>query len=218
MFHVEQSHFRQLLAELSTAAGLTLDAEARELAERHALLLLAWNERMNLCAFADLEELVLRHFLEGFLAAELLPAGRPGAQLGVLDIGSGAGFPGLPIRAVRRDISLTLIESRGRKAAFLSLVAAQYPEPRPRVLAEELSRVHPEVVGSCVTLRGLQVPVEQLRARLAPGGRLITFPARGETDSESCSLRSAGFGVVARRSLPRGDREVLAWELHAKPS
>ena len=77
-------------------------------------LILKWNEKINLTAIRSPEEIVRRHFGESLFAATHLG---PAATL--LDFGSGAGFPGLPIQLLRRDLKVTLAESRARKAAFL---------------------------------------------------------------------------------------------------
>jgi 16S rRNA (guanine527-N7)-methyltransferase len=77
-------------------------------------LILKWNVRVNLTSIRNPEEIVRRHFGESlFAAAHLGPCGT------LLDFGSGAGFPGLPIQLLRPDVQVTLAESRARKAAFL---------------------------------------------------------------------------------------------------
>jgi 16S rRNA (guanine527-N7)-methyltransferase len=78
-------------------------------------LLLKWNARTNLTAIRDPEEIVRRHFGESLFAARHLDAG----TITLLDFGSGAGFPGLPIALLRPDIQVTLAESQNKKAAFL---------------------------------------------------------------------------------------------------
>jgi 16S rRNA (guanine527-N7)-methyltransferase len=78
-------------------------------------LLLKWNARTNLTAIRDPEEIVRRHFGESLFAAQHLD---PGTTT-LLDFGSGAGFPGLPIALLRPDIQVTLAESQNKKAAFL---------------------------------------------------------------------------------------------------
>jgi 16S rRNA (guanine527-N7)-methyltransferase len=78
-------------------------------------LLLKWNARTNLTAIRDPEEIVRRHFGESLFAAQNLD---PGTTT-LLDYGSGAGFPGLPIALLRPDIQVTLAESQNKKAAFL---------------------------------------------------------------------------------------------------
>jgi 16S rRNA (guanine527-N7)-methyltransferase len=78
-------------------------------------LLLKWNARTNLTAIRDPEEIVRRHFGESLFAAQHLDA----ATASLLDFGSGAGFPGLPIALLRPDIQVTLAESQNKKASFL---------------------------------------------------------------------------------------------------
>jgi 16S rRNA (guanine527-N7)-methyltransferase len=77
-------------------------------------LLLKWNARTNLTAIREPEEIIRRHFGESLFAARRL-----GPCETLLDLGSGAGFPGLPIALLRPEISVTLAESQGKKAVFL---------------------------------------------------------------------------------------------------
>lgn len=78
-------------------------------------LLLKWNARTNLTAIREPEEIVCRHFGESLFAARHLAAGTDS----LLDLGSGAGFPGIPIALVRPQIQVTLAESQNKKASFL---------------------------------------------------------------------------------------------------
>lgn len=78
-------------------------------------LLLKWNARTNLTAIRQPEEMVRRHFGESLFAGGLVPEG---AET-MLDLGSGGGFPGIPIQILRPEIAVTLAESQGKKAAFL---------------------------------------------------------------------------------------------------
>ena len=78
-------------------------------------LLLKWNARTNLTAIREPETVVARHFGESLFLASHLPENTHT----VLDLGSGAGFPGLPLHLLRPDLSVTLAESQGKKSAFL---------------------------------------------------------------------------------------------------
>ncbi|MDW5265623.1 MULTISPECIES: 16S rRNA (guanine(527)-N(7))-methyltransferase RsmG [Acidobacteriaceae] len=78
-------------------------------------LLLKWNARTNLTAIRDPEEIVRRHFGESLFAARHLAADTPT----LLDLGSGAGFPGVPIALLHPEIQVTLAESQNKKASFL---------------------------------------------------------------------------------------------------
>src|SRR5438094_5607441 len=80
-------------------------------------LLLKWNSKINLTAVRDPEEIVTRHFGESLFAArQLFPEPIAGT---VIDVGSGAGFPGIPIKIWNDAADLTLIESNQKKAVFL---------------------------------------------------------------------------------------------------
>ena len=80
-------------------------------------LLLKWNARINLTAIRDPNEIVQRHFGESFFAAKyLLAQKRPQTAI---DLGSGAGFPGVPFALLAPDVRVTLIESQQKKATFL---------------------------------------------------------------------------------------------------
>lgn len=98
------------------AAGITnLPTAAGGQFSEFLRLLLRWNARLNLTAIRTPEEIVRRHFVECAFVAQFLPA----SAGTLLDFGSGAGFPGIPIAICRPELQVTLAESQGKKAAFL---------------------------------------------------------------------------------------------------
>lgn len=95
----------------------SLSSERLKQVSDYLELLLKWNARMNLTAIRDPEEIVTRHFGESFFAArEILKSSIPSSAI---DIGSGAGFPGLPLKIVAPQMALTLVESNQKKSTFL---------------------------------------------------------------------------------------------------
>jgi 16S rRNA (guanine527-N7)-methyltransferase len=97
-------------------AGIVeLAPEQVELLEGHYRLLELWNRRLNLSAITGLEDSVERHYCESLFLGAHLPPG----PLSIVDIGSGAGFPGFPVAVLRPECSVTLIESQQRKSVFL---------------------------------------------------------------------------------------------------
>ena len=111
----------------SKLAGIVeLSVEQVRALESHYELLLRWNQVLNLTAIESMEEVVERHYCESlFLAAHL-----PVNALTVADIGSGAGFPGIPVAVFRPDCSVTLVESHRRKAVFLREATRKLPNIR----------------------------------------------------------------------------------------
>lgn len=93
-----------------------LDQQRLILTSTYIDLLLKWNARMNLTAVRDPDEMVKRHFGESFFAAGIL---RPYLPASLIDLGSGAGFPGIPLAMLMPETKVTLIESNQKKSTFL---------------------------------------------------------------------------------------------------
>lgn len=95
--------------------GLCLDVGQAAALSEHYVLLKKWNRVMSLTTVEDFGEAVYRHYGESLFLAQNLPEG----SLRVVDIGSGAGFPGFPVAVLRPDCEVALVESIGKKASFL---------------------------------------------------------------------------------------------------
>jgi len=119
----------------------------------YAALLEKWNARMNLTAVRNTEEIITRHCGESLFAARrLFP--EPETQATAIDIGSGAGFPGLPLKIWAPALDLTLVESNQKKATFLHEAVRTLSLAHVRVLAERAEQVSER--ASLVTLRAVE--------------------------------------------------------------
>ena len=106
--------FRGLLVrEFAPYGSLTL--EQIDALEEHYNLLTRWNARLNLTRIDSVEDAVRLHYCESLFVGTRLPAG----PLRIVDVGSGAGFPGIPIAILRPECAITLVESHQRKGVFL---------------------------------------------------------------------------------------------------
>jgi 16S rRNA (guanine527-N7)-methyltransferase len=114
------ARMERLAAEAREVVGLELTPEQLAAFEAYAALLREWNERFNLTAITDDDGIRVKHFLDSLTVLKALPAG----ALRVADVGSGAGFPGLPLKIARPEIGLTLVEATGKKVTFLEAVVA----------------------------------------------------------------------------------------------
>ena len=153
-------------AELTPALGAKLLA--------YLDLLLRWNARTNLTAVRTPEAIIERHFGESLFAARILHALLP-PQAEILDYGSGAGFPGLPIQLLAPDFQVTLAESQGKKAAFLREAVRTLSLSTP-VWAQRVEQMPAESRFTAVTLRAVDdsaLARQHALTRLAPGGWLI---------------------------------------------
>src|SRR5271167_1086624 len=126
--------FKELLAAEFAPYGTLAETQLDEL-ERHYISLTRWNERLNLTRICELGDSVRFHYCESLFLAQSLP---PGAQR-IVDIGSGAGFPGIPVAVFRPDCSVTLVESHQRKAVFLREAARDLPNVK--VIAKRAEEV-----------------------------------------------------------------------------
>jgi len=104
-----------LLANTAAAWGLTLSPAQLDQFDTYATELRRWNERVNLTAITDETGIVTRHFLDSLRCAQSWGS----APQRMVDIGAGAGFPGLPLKILRPALQLTLVESIAKKAVFL---------------------------------------------------------------------------------------------------
>ena len=98
------------LIEWASSRGSITAAMAEQL-NTYAKLLVEWNEKMNLTAITDPTGIVVKHFADSLLAAPLLPS----EAFTLIDVGTGAGFPGVPLALLREDCTLTLLDSLNKR-------------------------------------------------------------------------------------------------------
>lgn len=109
--------------------------------QRYIELLLRWNEKINLTAIRDPLEILYRHFCESMFGAAAIPV----EKCRLADVGSGGGFPGLPLKIIRPELDLVLIESNIKKATFLTEVVRELALASVRVLVRRYEELSEEV-------------------------------------------------------------------------
>jgi 16S rRNA (guanine527-N7)-methyltransferase len=179
--------------------------------QTYLTLLLRWNNRMNLTAVRDPEQIVTRHFGESlFVARVLRQAGALEGEAPTLaDIGSGAGFPGIPIKLFASALHVTLIESQNKKATFL------------REVIRALGMSHIVVHGGRAESWGRQAGVVTLRAvekfdailpiaaaAVAPGGILALLITGAQTKAAG-TLLGDGWTPDPSRPIPQSAERTL---------
>ncbi len=202
--------------------GLSLNEQQVTQFQRYREMLLDWNSRINLTAITDPEEVLSKHFLDSL--SLLIAYDRPGARL--LDIGSGAGFPGLPLKIARPRWEVVLLEATGKKVTFLRHVIEALRLEGVVALqgrAEELA--HNEAFRASfdvVTARAV-ASLPMLLEYAAPfcrmGGQII-FPKNGDLAEEFAQGKRAAqmVGATLKEDIPvslpglEGSRRLLVWE------
>jgi 16S rRNA (guanine527-N7)-methyltransferase len=124
-----------------SAFQITLDDRQVFLIQQYMRILLRWNEKLNLTAIRDPLEVLVRHFCESMFAAVAVPVyfGR------LADIGTGPGFPGIPLKVLRPDLELILVESNIKKGTFLAEVVRELELEHARVLIGRYEELGEEV-------------------------------------------------------------------------
>jgi 16S rRNA (guanine527-N7)-methyltransferase len=173
-----QSTEERLNALLTEVGQQPLDPALAERFQEYLSLFVRWNARLNLTAIRDEEGILARHFVESIACARALPVG---IQT-LLDFGSGAGFPGIPIALCRPEIAVTLAESQGKKAAFLS-EAVRVLGIATKVYSGRAETI--DAVFDCVTLRAvdkMELAVQTAARLVRPGGWMAIMTTATDLD------------------------------------
>ena len=178
-------------------------------------LLLRWNARINLTAIRDPEQIVTRHFGESLFAACILcdagalKAGAGGAPT-LLDIGSGAGFPGIPIKLVAPEVHITLIESQNKKATFLRQVIRTLDLKGIDVCSERAETwKHPAQIVTLRAVEKFEQTLSLAATLVAPTGTLCLLIGREQVPSAEAVLAPCWYFRKAVAMPSSRERVVL---------
>jgi 16S rRNA (guanine527-N7)-methyltransferase len=190
---------------LRKVAPEPLSDETIEALRCHYELLGEWGRGMSLIGPGTEAEAIERHYGESLAALGSIDEGHRGR---LLDVGTGAGFPGFVIAAARPRLNVWLVESRQRKWAFLRAATARAALPCRCLNARVAASLPPEVPGDLdfVTLRAVNLPPATLVAllgRLVPAGAMLWW--RG---AEAAELPS-GWAVTRQVALPGSERRRI---------
>ena len=206
-----------MLATLRQGAaglGLPLSASQLDQFERYQALLLAWNQRMNLISTADPETIQRRHFLDS-LSCATATGDLDGRRL--VDVGSGAGFPGVPLKIIYPQMRLTLVESVSKKARFLEAVSDALALDGVSVIvvrAEVLGRQPDHRAGYDWALARALAPMTVLAELLLPlcriGGHILAqkgVNAPAEVEAATQAIQILGGGPARLQPVRLPDQE-----------
>lgn len=228
---VDSATLRSLLRKTTAELGVDVGERGIEQMAAHFALLLKWNRKINLTSLTRPEEIAARHFGESLYLSKIWNE-RNGSEDGLLvDVGSGAGFPGLPLKAIWPDLAAVLIEPNQKKATFLKEVVRSAGIEGVEVRALRLEEALASETGSknclrdrasIVTLRAVAVSatlLADLRNLLRPGGMLALF--LGVQDAASAQTH-LGFEWSSPVAIPHSERRVILigklCEIQQRPS
>ncbi len=203
--------FTETLLKIARATGRSLSDQELSRFEAHYRLLKAWGRRMNLTGLKDESMIARRHFLEPIAIADLLDdEGR------LVDLGSGNGFPAVPLKVLRPGLELVLVESSEKKSAFLWAVIRELGLREARVETRRVRRLADLAdLLPCryLTLRAVRAD-DLLKGKgiriLVPGGKGLFFVTTDEVERLRRHTPFQGLRLSETRPLPSDPRSVLA--------
>ena len=207
--------FYNLLAE----QNLPLSDQQKKQFERYFELLVKWNEKINLTAITDKEEVYLKHFYDSI--APILQGLIPNETIKLLDIGAGAGFPSLPMKILYPQLDVTIIDSLNKRINFLQLLAQEldlddvhFYHGRAEDLAQDKNfRAQYDFVTARAVAR-MQVLSELTIPYLKVGGKLLALKASNAPEEllEAKNALNLLFSKVEDNlsyALPNGDPRYI---------
>lgn len=190
--------------------GVALDERQIEAFGAYHRELIEWNERFNLTAITDTEGVYIRHFLDSLSCLQGRPRPEPGLRLDLIDVGAGAGFPGIPIKLAAPSVRLTLLEATGKKVGFLEHLVQTLGLSDVRAVhtrAEEAGRIsaHREQYDWAVAraVADLPVLVEYMLPLVRVGGLALAQKGeRAAAEVQDAAAAIHALGGRVRRLMP----------------
>ena len=219
---IGSAEWKAVIMDGAAKLGLAVSEEQAGLFAVHAREMALWNRRINLTAVTDPFEMAVKHYLDAIPA---IPFIKPGASL--LDVGSGAGFPGIPLKVMRPSLNMALLEARRKRANFLKHVLRTLDmvdvSVRHQRLEKEAELIFPENGFDVIVSRAfsnLESFAVQALPLLNPGGCLVAYKgARGDglhsevAELEKFAVEGAGEKQILQETRLHIDIKsfVLPW-------
>jgi 16S rRNA (guanine527-N7)-methyltransferase len=217
-------HLRTLLLDAADNMQILLEEQALERFGCYLQELLLWNEKMNLLSFHSYEDILVKHFIDSLTPFPYIER----KQGKLLDIGSGAGFPGVPLKIILPSLKVFLMESSRKKCSFLKHLI------RHLALAD-ISVIHSRAEKAMIDpdfSQGFDTVISRAACRLpeylslgrhfiAPGGKIIAMQGpRSET--ETVHLNDLGLQPIAVQDihlpLSKGGRKIFIYQIDISSS
>lgn len=207
LLHMEKLD-RELFLNQAERLEVTLDSQMLDCFELAANMLIEWNKKINLTAITDMNEIVIKHFVDSLTISSLLPK----TSCSLIDVGTGAGFPGVPLGIVRKDIKITLLDSLNKRVVFLKALCKDLGlkadivhgraelAGRNNLMREKFDVATARAVASLPVLCEYCVPFVRI------GGRFIamkgpTGETEVETAQEAVSILGAKYSFTDHHNI-----------------
>jgi len=185
--------WKEMIAEGAQRLGIDVQTGQLDQFAVHALALKEWNRKINLTAIDSPVDMAVKHFLDCIVSSRYI---EPDGKL--LDVGSGAGFPGIPLKVMMPSLNVTLVDATRKKVAFLNHVIRQLHLSHITAIHSRIENLQQEWEGKfdivvCRAFSSLLDFAEKSLPMLAPEGLLVAFKAREPgTDTDQTSKQNGG--------------------------
>jgi 16S rRNA (guanine527-N7)-methyltransferase len=183
MMRIGSDEWLTLVQDGAAQLGVTVHRQQAEQFSRHARWLMEWNRKINLTAITDPREVAIKHYVDAIAPLDHIPD-----RGHLLDIGTGGGFPGIPLKIMRPGQTMTLIDSVRKKVNFVRHVIRQMPLEGIEALHTRAEALVDGPMGGrfdiivCRAVSDHRTVLTQARPLLAPGGRMIFYQGPGTGD------------------------------------
>lgn len=191
--------FKENLVDLGNKIGVNIDDKQVDEFFRYMNILLEWNEKINLTAITEQNDIILKHFIDCLTILKYFENNK-----NVIDVGTGAGFPGIPISIMRDDLDFTLLDSLNKRILFLNEVVESLNLDNVENIhgrAEEFAKNHREMFDYATSraVANLSTLAEYLLPFVKIGGKCICMKgpeAENEIENAKFAINELGGKIV----------------------
>lgn len=214
--------FRKILKDEAENIGISLSDDQLRKFEKYKDMILEWNEKINLTAITEVNEIISKHFVDSLSICKYINEGDS-----VIDIGTGAGFPGIPLKIYFEDkIDLTLVDSLNKRVIFLQEVIKEIEMTNVKAIhfrAEDLSKKaeHREIYNKVVSRAVAAMPIlcEYTIPLVKIQGKVICMKGPNfeeELKESTKEIENMGCSVekIDKIELKSGDRNIILITKH----
>ena len=208
--------WENVIVEGARSLGLTVQSGQADQFAAHALILKEWNQKINLTAIASPMDMAVKHFLDSIIASRFI---KPDSRL--LDVGSGAGFPGIPLKVMIPSLNVTLVDATRKKVSFLNHVIRQLHLSGITAIHSRIEDLQQEWEGrfdviACRAFSSLGDFAEKSMPLLAPDGLLLAFKGKDfsiDLDQVSTQKGSEVFLVAGKDNQTEFQMKLMSFKL-----
>ena len=214
--NISSPAWKNTIVEGAREMEITVHARQTDQFAAHALILKEWNQKVNLTAIDSPMDMAVKHFLDSIISSRFI---KPDSRL--MDVGSGAGFPGIPLKVMIPSLNVTLVDATRKKVSFLNHVIRQLHLSGITAIHSRIEDLQQEWEGrfdviACRAFSSLGDFAEKSMPLLAPDGLLLAFKGKDfaiDLDQVSTQKGSEVFLVAGKDTHIKLQMKLMSFKL-----